>query len=121
MKSSHKTIFIIFVSFILSSLVDEYLLITRGIELFTYHIHTIFVAICLFIWCKQHGRENGHTQLRMYPLFCALIGFIGVPVYAYKFYGLKHGTVLLSKAIVALIVTVVVSIGATTLFSTFYL
>ena len=80
----------------------------------------VVVFDCVQGLSKQHGRENGHTQLRMYPLFCALIVFIGVPVYAYKFYGLKNGTILLSKAIVALIVTVIVSIGATTLFSTFY-
>ena len=120
MKSSYKTIFAIFVSFIISAIADEYFLITRGAEELTFAAHSIFIAICLFIWCKQHGRENGHTELKMYPILCALIGFIGIPVYAFRFYGFKGGTVLLLKTFIVLVVTATLSYGATILFSTFY-
>ncbi|RDL45041.1 hypothetical protein DN730_05330 [Marinomonas piezotolerans] len=120
MKSSYKTVFIIFVSFIISEVVDEYFHITWGTQEFTLTAHIIFLDICLIIWCKQHGRENGHRELKMYPILCALIGFIGVPAYAYRFYGFNGGTVLLFKAIVVLVVTDICSLGAATLFSTFY-
>lgn len=56
----------------------------------------------------------------MYFLFCVLIGFIGVLVYVYKFYGLKYGIIFLFKVIVVLIVIVIVFIGVIIFFLIFY-
>jgi|GEM_PF-5726335 len=73
-------------------------------------IHSVFIAACLFIWCRLHASENGIEEPSYHPFFCALLPPLGIPNYAYSFFGLKGGTILLAKAVVALLITGVISI-----------
>lgn len=106
MKPSHKTIFVLLISFIVSSVIDEYIRISQGISDASYVVHAFFIAACVLIWCKQHAKENEQGNLKYYPLFCALLPPIGISVYAFKFFGVKRGMLLVLKAAGAFIVAV---------------
>jgi len=107
MRSSFKTVIVISISFVFSGLADQYYLFHFGQADITFVPHSLVLGMCLFIWCKQHGREHGITELKFYPLGCGLFGLVGVPVYAFKFFGLKNGVLLLLKAFAALALTVI--------------
>ncbi|MCL2913075.1 hypothetical protein L2725_04645 [Shewanella corallii] len=120
MKSSYKTVLVMALSIVLSSLVDDYFLATTGQSDVSFPINSLFIAFCLFIWCKQHGRENGIAELKIYPLLCAIISFVGIPIYAYKFYGFKQGSILLAKALGVFALTIIASTLAVISLSGFY-
>jgi hypothetical protein len=115
MRSSHKTVLLLCISFLFASGADQYYLLEFGQPDITLLPHSLAVAICLFFWCKQHGKEHNKTNLKFYPLGCAFFGFIGVPVYAFRFFGFKSGVILLSKALLVLLLTVLASFGVSEL------
>lgn len=98
MKTSYKTILIILLSYVASASIDFYFIVRNGQDDATFIIHTFFIAVCVYIWCKQHARENGIENPRYYPLMVFLFAPIGVSAYAFKFYGPKKGFFLILKA-----------------------
>ncbi|MFS1703364.1 hypothetical protein [Alteromonas sp. AMM-1] len=105
MKSSYITLIVLFSSYIVASAADTYYLFHFGTPDITWAAHTLFLGIGLFVWCKQHAHEHDKTNLRFYPLLAAFVAVIGVPVYAYKFYGAKQGSLLLGKALLFVVVS----------------
>ena len=120
MRNSFKTVIAMGISFLFSGLADQFYLFHFGQSDITFVPHSLFLAMCLFIWCKQHGREHGNIELKFYPLGCGLFGLIGVPLYAFKFYGLKNGTLLLLKALAAFAATIILVVLITELTRFFY-
>ena len=111
MKSSHKTIILIISSFVLVAFVDSYYLYTKNLESVTYLPHTMFLAVCCFAWCKQHALENAVEKLGYYPLFCALIGFLGVPIYGYAKFGFKRGSKILGYMVLCLLISATLTVA----------
>lgn len=120
MKSSYRTVSIIIISFVLAAFIDTIVFVENGVETITYLPHAFFVAVCLLIWCKQHARENEIKNLRYYPLLCGLLGFIGVPLYAYKHFGFKTGSIIILKAVACLVGVALMAYGVELLTYWFY-
>ena len=110
MKSSHKTILLVITSFIVVAFIDSYYLYTSGKESVTYMPHTMFIAVCCFAWCKQHALENSVVNLKYFPLFCALLGFIAIPAYGYSKFGFKRGNTILGGMVLTLFIGVVFTV-----------
>jgi len=96
MKASNKIILLIITSFVLVAFIDGYFLYFKEQESVTFLPHSLFIAFCLFAWCKQHARENAVEKLKYFPLMCALFSFIGVPAYGYAKFGFKAGNKILA-------------------------
>jgi len=120
MKPSHKIVLAIIISFIISAVADSYFLYVKNIDQISFFPHTLVVSILLFLWCKQHAQENNIKSIGHKPLFCALIGFIGVPYYAFKCYGLKVGSILITKGFISLMLVIIIFVCIDYLFVSFY-
>jgi hypothetical protein len=120
MRASHNTLIVLCISFLFVGAADQYYLLKFGSPNITFLPHSFVIAICLFVWCKQHGKENNKNNLGFYPLACAVFGLIGVPVYAFKFYGFTKGGWLLFKAVTACVAVVGTSYFLSLLVSVIY-
>ena len=74
--------------------------------------HGILVAILLFIWVKAHATENGIEKIGIFRIFVAILPILGIPIYLYKYYGLKSGSIRLGKTI-GLSILLIISYGIT--------
>lgn len=88
MRSSHKIIFGIFLSFGLAGFIEGAFPQTQGAS---FIIHSLFIAMMLFAWCGVHADENGIMPPNGAKLLCGLIGLIGVPFYLFRAFGFKKG------------------------------
>ena len=120
MKSSHKVVLGIIISFVISAIADSYFLYVNNVKDISFLAHSLVVAVLLFTWCKAHARENDIESIGQKPLLCALVGFIGVPYYAFKCYGLKSGGVLIAKGFLMLILVTFILVLVDYLFASFY-
>jgi hypothetical protein len=105
MKSCHKTVLLLCLSFIVSGIIDQIYLSSFGEPDITWFPHTFLITIGVFIWCKKHAREHNIEKIGLYPLGVALLNIVVLPVYAYRHFGWRNGSVLLSKSLFALIVS----------------
>lgn len=92
MKRSYKILIAIIVSILASAITESLVPVydIRGIEI----AHTFFLAIMAFTWCKAHIKENKIEEPRGSSALCALFIFFGAPLYFYRGYGLKQGSIL---------------------------
>ena len=92
MKKSHKILTITALSIAASATLESLVPPgdTRGIEI----VHTFFLAIMAFIWCKSHIQERGIEEPRGSSALCALFVIIGAPLYFYRGYGFKQGSIM---------------------------
>lgn len=120
MKPSHKIALALVISFLISGAIDSYFLYSRNMVDVTYVPHIAIIGVLLFMWCRAHAKENNIKDTGGKPLFCALLGAVGVPYYAYKCYGFKRGSILLAKAFAALLLAVVLVAGTDILFEMLY-
>jgi hypothetical protein len=120
MKSSYKVVLAILVSFIISSLVDSYFIYTQNTADISFIPHTFILSVLLFIWCKYHAQENNIQDIGYKPLLCAVLGFIGLPYYAFKCYGLKGGAILLGKGFIVFILSIISMLVIDYVFSLIY-
>ncbi|MBH0058766.1 hypothetical protein I6F65_17625 [Pseudoalteromonas sp. SWXJZ94C] len=120
MKSSHKIALALIISFLVSAVIDSYFLYSRNMVDVTYFLHIAIIGVLLFMWCRAHAKENNIKDAGGKPLFCALLGGVGVPYYAYKCYGFKRGSILLGKAFAALLLALVLVTGIDILFEMSY-
>ncbi|WP_105264645.1 hypothetical protein [Pseudoalteromonas sp. T1lg76] len=105
MKKSNKIIILALFSYILAAFIDSYFLYAHDKESITFLPHTLFISFCCFAWCKYHGAENSITHPGYFPLFCALIGFIGIPAYGYSKFGFKRGSKIFAGFLACLFAT----------------
>ncbi|MGC9462372.1 hypothetical protein [Vibrio genomosp. F10] len=120
MKSSHKIALALVISFIISGIADSYFLHSQNIEAVSFLPHTLVLAVLLFSWCRNHAQENNIQNVGYKPLFCAVIGPVGVTYYAFKCYGFKSGILLITKCLLSLMLAVVLYGGIDYLFSLIY-
>ncbi|WP_105189061.1 hypothetical protein [Pseudoalteromonas sp. T1lg48] len=109
MKKSNKIIILALFSYLIAALIDSYFFYAQGKESITFLPHTLFISFCCFAWCRYHGAENSITHLGYFPLFCALIGFIGIPAYGYSKFGFKRGSKILAGFLAYLVIIVMLT------------
>lgn len=68
---------------------------------------SVFFSVCFFIWCKVHASENGIENLKYFPLLCAVLGILGIIIYAYAKFGLKRG----SQIVLGVVIFSVIAFG----------
>ena len=108
MKKSQIIFICIIISFALSGIADGYFWAAKGIQEASYVIHLFTFAVLCYFWCYYHAIENGHEGRNSLAFWCFFIAPVGIPLYSYKIYGFKRGSVIILGSVVVL----GVSIGA---------
>jgi len=99
MRKSNKLLIVLALSFVIFGIVEAEL---RPADLSL--IHGTIIAILVFMWCHAHASENGISSSSGYRLMAVFLPPIGVPLYFYRFYGFKSGSIKMAKAVAFAIV-----------------
>lgn len=99
MNSSKRVLVVLFLSFAVSGVLETLAVSAEKDPQSIAFVHTFVIAILVFTWCGIHAKENSLGYPGGYRLLAALIPIIGLPVYFYRFFGFKHGTIKLLKLI----------------------
>jgi hypothetical protein len=75
-------------------------------------VHTIIVAVLLYVWCKADAASRGVEVPPMAAVFVALFAFIGVPYYFFRSRPWRQAALSTLLAVVFLIVTLALYAGA---------
>lgn len=67
-------------------------------------------AVILFGWCKAHARKLGVVEPTGSALLCGIVPPVGVPLYFYRTFGFKQGTVKTLKALGFLVLLIFVGV-----------
>ncbi|UZE97181.1 hypothetical protein [Alkalimarinus alittae] len=108
MNKSNFVLIVILISFLVSGIVEGIFSFSISDQQAITVAHSIFIAVCVFIWCGRHAKENELRKIGGYKVFCAVFPIIGVPVYFFRFFGFKSGTVKTGKALFYLLLIVIV-------------
>lgn len=106
MKKSQSILVGIIISFFLSGIVDGYFWAVKGIQDASYVFHLFTFAVLCYFWCYFHALENGHKNRENLAFWCFFIAPIGVPLYSYKVYGFKRGSVITLSSVVVLAIAI---------------
>ena len=109
MSASNKYLLWLWLSFVLAGLLEHYYPQgtedARGIAV----AHSFLIMFLIFAWCGHHAVENDIGSVGVFKIFAAILPPVGVPVYFFKYFGLKRGGVLTMKALGVLLVLAVSS------------
>lgn len=104
----NKILIIMLITFFVVG-VFEYALSTDGQPLNEVAVvHAILTSVLSFFWCKSHIR---YSNIAGPPGSAALAGFIapfGVPIYLFRAFGFKQGSVKTAKALVFFVLLILV-------------
>jgi len=66
---------------------------SHSLQMVLYLIHVLLIAVLLFSWCGKHAEENDIVPPNGAQVLCGLIGLIGVPLYLFRAFGFKNGSI----------------------------
>jgi len=76
---------------IVTSFVDFYWYQGESIAKYMEPIIYLLGALTLFWWSKKHSEENSIDASNRTHFFSAILPIIGVPIYFFRYFGLKKG------------------------------
>jgi len=86
MKSSHKIIGLLVVSFLVFGFLDAQ---HPDKETMSTLMHALIIGVCMYMWCDFHAYENRIVRPPGAAILCFLLVPIGLPYYLFKGFGFK--------------------------------
>ena len=103
-RESTKYLFWLAISFLVAGAVGGYLPSdSRSFEPL-YLSHIAIISLLTFAWSRSHAVENDLASNRRYSAFAALFPPLGIPVYFFRFFGLKQGVLKVLKTAVFFVI-----------------
>ncbi|HEX9811066.1 MAG TPA: hypothetical protein VGA88_03125 [Burkholderiales bacterium] len=103
-RESTKYLFWLAISFLVAGAVGGYLPRNSNVFEPLYLSHIAIISLLTFAWSRSHAIESGVASNRRYSAFAALFPPLGVPVYFFRFFGLKQGVLKVLKAAVFFVI-----------------
>ena len=117
MKKTHVYIAISSISFVVSAYFESFF--TQPNARVVGIIHLFVLAVMAFAWCKAHVAENDIVEPRGSAALCGLMVIPGVPIYFYRAFGFKVGSLYLAAFMLVLLAWVILYATASYLFNSF--
>lgn len=99
LSAPNKILVLLLVSFVVAGIVENLSINGHRPAYELAVVHAIAIAILLFAWCKAHARFNNIAEPGLSAILTGLIAPIGVPLYFYRGFGFKQGSIKTLKAI----------------------
>lgn len=97
-RESTKYLIWLAISFLVAGVVEGYLTNAGGTFGPVYLLHAVVISVLTFAWNRNHAIENNVASALRYPAFAALLPPLGIPLYFFRFFGLKQGVLKVLKA-----------------------
>ena len=105
LNKPNKILALLLVTFLVAGAIENFSLSDNRTLYELAVAHAFIVAILLFAWCKSHIQFNEINAPSSSALLVGLMAPIGVPLYFFRGFGFKDGSIKTVKAIVFLLVS----------------
>jgi len=99
MKNSNKYIILCLVTFLIYGTVTAMDFESKSIYSVMLIATPVIFGLFVFAWCTYHAAENNISYTGLYRFLAAIFPIPGVPIYLFRFFGLKRGGVMFIKSV----------------------
>ena len=102
-------------SFLVAGFADAFVSTPQSPNSIVAFVHTFFIAVLVYLWCKADAASRREPPPAGAPLFAALLPPVGVPTYFFRSRPLRPALVASGTALVYVVLLVSLSVAATLL------
>lgn len=99
MKNSNTYIILCLATFIIIGTVTAMDFESSSFYLGMRIVSLVIIGLFVFAWCTFHAAENNINYTGLYRYLAAIFPIPGVPIYLFRFFGLKRGGIMFIKSI----------------------